>query len=217
MVGDPVPGASPGTHPEIDQTYAARTNQGFLLREAGLIANLLLSGATQAEIERQVKEDDIFQLRAAKSRQTILRAVKERLSGAPKTLLAFLSGGNQDVRRLTNFYLILLHHRLLREFIAEVVLAEMSRLATVVSPVEINGFFEQKRMQVPGVGSWSEQTVQKSRSNMLNVCSAAGILHRVDRRTYEIRPQLVPAELRTELMAAGRESFLPLLLEGGSV
>ena len=217
MALNPVHNALSGSHPDVDQDYAARTNQGFLLREAGLIANLLLSGATQAEIKRKVKEDDIFQLRAAKSRQTILRAVKERLSGAPETLLAFLSGGNQDVRRLTNFYLILLHHRLLREFIAEVVLAEMSRLVAVVSAAEINGFFEQKRMQDPDVGSWSEQTVQKARSNMLNVCSEAGVLHRVDRRTYEIRPQLVPAELRAELIAAGRESFLPLLLAGGSV
>ncbi len=216
MTGDPIAAALSEPHPEVDQAYAARTNQGFLLREVALVADFLLSGTSQAEIERLVKEEDIFQLRAARSRQTILRAVKERLSGAPKTLLAFLSGGNLDVRRLTNFYLILLHHRLLREFIAEVVLAEMSRLATVVSSSEINDFFEQKRMQVPDVGSWSEQTVQKARSNMLNVCSAAGVLRPVDRRTYEIRPQLVPAELRTELIAAGRESFLPLLLEGGS-
>lgn len=200
-------------HPPIRTKYAAYTNQGFLLREVVVAAGLCMSGDSASDILKSVRDDDLFQLRTAKSRQTIGSAVMARLEGVGAPLLALLAEGSADVKRLTNLYLILLQHRLLRELTAGVLVDARRRLASTISNAEVNAFLEQKRSDEPAVAAWSDETLQKSRSNMLNVSVAAGLLEEIDRRTFSLRPQWVPKPLRDELAAAGRTGFLPLLLD----
>jgi hypothetical protein len=200
-------------HPPVRSRYAAHTNQGFLLREVTVAAEMLLTGSDTAAVLRAVRDDDLFQLRTDKSRQTIGAAVMARLEGIEEPLLALLAEGSAEVKRLTNLYLILLQHRLLRELIAEVFIDARRRLATAITGAEINAFLEQKRGQEATVAGWSEETLQKSRSNMLNVCVAAGLLEELDRKAFALQPQWVPRSLRDELAAADRGAFLPLLLD----
>ena len=200
-------------HPALRVTYSALTNQGFLLRETVEAASRLAAGAQAEDVLKQVKEHDLFQLRTVKSRQTIGNAVLTRLDGVPPRLLRLLVDGGSDVQRLTNLYLILVQHRLLREFLLEVVHDALRRLATVVTMDEVNVFIEHKREQHAAVGSWSDQTLQKARSNMLNVCASADLLTRVDRASYAVKAQWVPKVLRDELKAVDREVFLRMLLD----
>lgn len=200
-------------HPSIRTKYAAYTNQGFLLREVVAAAARCMSGDSASDILKAVRDDDIFQLRTANSRQTIGSAVMARLEGVHAPLLALLAEGSTDGKRLANLYLILLQHRLLRELIAAVLGDARRRLASTVSSAEVNVFLEQARAEEPTVAAWSEKTLQKSRSNMLNVCVAAGLLEEIDGRAFALRPQWVPKPLRDELAAAGRTGFLPLLLD----
>ena len=199
-------------HPPVRQSYAAFSNQGFLLREVGLVAGLLLTGTPKEEVRRDILERDLFQLDAAKSRQTLLRAVLWRLDGAPPALLEFSAHGSLELRRLTNLYLLLLQHRLLREFLAEVVLESLDRFSYLVPPTEAGAFMTRKRDESADVGGWSEATLAKARSNLVNFCLSAGLLTR-DADGYGVHPQSVPGTLRDELIAAGRRGFLRLLLD----
>ena len=47
-------------HPPARQNYAAFTNQEFLQREVGVVAERLLDGATEKEIQREILEHDLF-------------------------------------------------------------------------------------------------------------------------------------------------------------
>lgn len=199
-------------HPPVQQTYAAYTQQGFLLREVGLVAERLIAGIPEAELKQEVLEDDLFQLASAASRKTALMAIRRRLEGVPISLLTLLSEGSLDLRRLTNTYLILLKHRLLREFIAEVILEAASRLSYTVPQAEVNAFMVYKRNQVPEIEGWSEATVGKVRSSLVNLCVNAGLLERVA-SGWSIQTQHVPAALREELAGAQRQRFLRLLLD----
>lgn len=199
-------------HPPVRQAYSAYTNQGFLLREVGLVAELLLDGASQDEVSRQVMGDNLFQLRSEASRKTILGAVHQRLDKVPPALLDFLAEGSLELKRLTNLYLILLKHRLLRELIAEVILEELRRFSYLVPTSELGSFIERKRAHVPDVGSWSDATVAKSRSNMVTVCLQADLLEETE-DGFRIQPQIVPGVLRDELTTVKRAAFLKLLLD----
>lgn len=199
-------------HSSVRQTYAAYTNQGFILREVGLVAELLLRGASQDEVRREVMGGDLFQLPSEASRKTILAAVNQRLDKVPLTLLGFLAEGSSELKRLTNLYLILLKHRLLRELIAEVVLEELKRFSYLVRTSEIGSFIERKRAQVPDLGAWSDATVAKSRSNMMTVCLQADLLQETE-DGLRIQPQIVPGVLRDELTTVKRTAFLKLLLD----
>lgn len=199
-------------HPPIRRTYAAFTNQGFLLREVSCTAELLQSNATETDVRREVVENDLYQLASKASRKTSVNAVLRRLEAVPPSLLEFLAHGSLDLRRLTNLYLILLQHRLLREFVAEVVLEALSRFAYQVPNTEVSAFMTHKRNQVPEIDNWSEATLGKARSNLVNICVSAGLLHR-EAGGWSIQPQSVPASLRQELTDAERQKFLRLLLD----
>ena len=98
----------------LERKYVAYTNQGFLLQETSQLATLLLDGEDRARIQEMVLTDNLLQLRAEASRKTTHRAVMARLEGVPEALLELLVSGSVDSRRLANFYLILLKHRLLQ-------------------------------------------------------------------------------------------------------
>lgn len=201
-------------HPAPSTTYAAYTNQGFLLHEMSFTAKRLLAGASLMEVAQQVTEQNAFQLRSAASRKTIFSAVAQRLEHAGEELLSFLAGQEPELKRLTNLYLILLKHRLLREFVAEVLHEELLQFSTTLHRGRVQGFFERKRVQESKVGSWSEQTREKAKANILTVCSDAGLLQ-PQGASFVIVAQLVPSRLRLALEAAGREAYLPLLLDQG--
>ena len=202
-------------HPAPSRTYAAYTNQGFLLHEVSFTAKQLLAGASLTDVAQQVTEQNVFQLRSAASRKTILSAVTQRLEHAGDELLSFLAGQEPELKRLTNFYLILLRHRLLREFVAEVLHEELLQFSTTLHRGRVQAFFERKRVQESTVGGWSEQTLEKAKANILTVCSDAGLLQ-PQASGFLIVAQLVPSRLRQALVSAGREAYLPLLLDQGA-
>jgi hypothetical protein len=204
-------------HPAVAREYAAYTNQGFLLQETTLVAKRLFTRTPLDAIKREVMEADLFQLQSLQSRKTIFGAVRDRLEGVPDELLSFLAEGSLELRKLTNLYLILLRHRLLREFLAELVWEELLGFSRTLSLADVSAFFERKRSQEPEIASWSEATLHKSRHNILTVCSDAGLLDKSSASSFEIRPQFIPSGLRDELFKAGRASFLPLLLDGSSL
>lgn len=61
-------------HPLIRHAYAAFTNQGFLLREVSLTAELLRNNATKVDVRREVVENDLYQLASKASRKTSVNA-----------------------------------------------------------------------------------------------------------------------------------------------
>jgi hypothetical protein len=203
-------------HPPVRRAYAAFTNQGFLLREVSLTADLLRQGRARSEVRREVVEHNLYQIASMASRKTTVNAVLGRLEAVPTSLLEHLAEGSLDLRRLTNLYLVLLQHRLLREFIAEVVLEAFSRFSYLVSQAEVNAFMTHKRHQIPEIDSWSELTRQKSRSNIVNLCVSAELLHK-EEEGWSIQPQSVPPALQQELLDAERQLFLRLLLDPEAV
>jgi hypothetical protein len=203
-------------HPSLVTRYAAFTNQGFLLREVSVVAEMLLRGYNFQEIKYKILNEDSFQLTSVHSRTTILHAVFKRLEDTGQDLWEYLTEGSLELRRLTNLYLILLKHRLLRDFIAEVLLEELLRFRAFASRSEINAFFERKYMQVDEIAAWSEATLRKSRNNILTICSDAGLLNGAGASSLLIVPQLVPVKLKQLLLRSNHETLLPLLLDRGN-
>ncbi|MCA9840362.1 MAG: DUF1819 family protein [Trueperaceae bacterium] len=204
-------------HLTIQTTYAAFTNQGFLLNEVSLGADLVLTGSSLSALRTQIVEDNLYQLSSKASRQTIATAVIDRLEPLDDTYLAFLAEGSLELRKLSNLVLILLRHRLLREFIAEVINEQLLRFSYELKKADINAFFERKQIQVPELAEWTEQTIGKSRRNILTICSDAGLIEASIKGNYRIRPQYVPRALRDALDELGLEALLPLLLDQGAV
>lgn len=202
--------------PSPKQTYAANTHQGFFLREITFVAARLREDASLEAIQREVMDENAFQLSSRASRIKTLQTVKARLHDASPALVALLAEGSHNLRSLANLYLILVQHRLLRDFIAEVLLESLRRMDATVTAGDVRAFMVHKREQVPSVEAWSQETADKVRSSLVNVCVHAGLLEKSG-KNWVVRPQYVPQALREELIQAGRPHYLPLLLDEGTL
>lgn len=202
-------------HPPVRDAYAAYTNQGFLGRETAVTAELLAGGATPSEVRQRAKEQNLFQLTSESSRKSTVNAVLARLDNATPNLLRLVTSIEPDTRRLATLYVILLQHRLLREFVADVLVPKANLSDERVTQTDISVFMQRVASQQPDVDAWSATTRQKSASNMMRVLTDAGVLDRQTRDHHTVHPTWVPADLRHELEAAGRHEFLKLLLDRG--
>ena len=199
--------------PQLEQSYAAHTNQGFLLQETSQLAALLLAQEDLSRVRELVMHENLLQLRAQASRKTTYSAVIARLTGVPDVLLELLVSGSVDSRRLTNFYLILLKHRLLREFMAEVVVAQQQRLLGHTSEADIRTFFSRKQDQEADVAAWSAATYQKAQSTILKLITSADLLAKTSRTTWAIQAGFVPPSLREAVIGLGHRPLLTLMLD----
>lgn len=198
-------------HPDVRSEYAAFTNQGLQTHEVSQVAELLLAGASKEQLRHAIVEENRFQLRSEASRKTYFKTVTSRLEQAGDSLLRLLLDADFSTRRLTNLYLLLLQHRLLREFIAELVLDELAALRKHLDRSRLAQYMSEKRHN-PVIADWSDATLQKSTSNLLRICKEAGLLDDQESQLH-ICLQFVPAALRRELQAANRQAYLKLLLD----
>jgi hypothetical protein len=202
-------------HPPVRDAYAAHTNQGFLGRETAAAARMLLGGVTPKEVRTRIVDDNVFQLTSPASRKTAANAVLPRLEEASAGLLDLLASDVPDVRRLTTLYVILLQHRLLREFMTDVVVPKAGLASDAVTGTDVSAFMERVASQQPDVSAWSASTRQKAASNLVRVLTDAGLLQKDRSGGHTVQVSWVPQELRSELDQAGRSRFLTLLLDRG--
>lgn len=199
----------------LNTNYLAFTNNAFLKNETVYVAELLEEGYEAAEIREKIIEDNPFSLRSEASRKTMSTAILSRFEHAPDFVIDNLASGESSLQNFTTFYLIMLKHRLLREFLAEVLLEHRNRLVYTVTDAEINSFFEHKHILEADIESWSEATLSKSRTNIIIICISVGLLVN-SKEHYDILSNFVPTKLRNDLLDSGQESFLKLMLDGSS-
>ena len=189
------------------QNYAANTNNAFLLNDTVVIAQALLKGLDPTQIQRQASEG-LLEHRSRLSRQTFAREILKRLNGSEVELLEFFLG-NSELRRVANLYTILRHHRLLREFFVEVLQDKRSHFDHILRSTDVSAFFTQKLDQNTVIASWSDSTLRKAQTNILQVLSEARVLDPIAGSiNFEIVPVFVPIALRSFLESVGRSEEL---------
>lgn len=200
--------------------YKAQTKHIFPLAETVAVAKLLVQGMNQSDVRQRVLEEDLFELRSPASRAGALQMIWRRLDKFPLEYSELLANGNSDTKRFTLLFIILCEHRLLREFIAEVLVEKLKGLNLTVTATDLRAFFETKREQEVTLARWSEATFKKAVSNTLLLLVRSGLLQPLSKKgnehkrgCYEIRVIPPPAALRQQLMLDGYEQYLALMLD----
>jgi hypothetical protein len=198
---------------EFRKDYKAYTNYAFLLSEAILVSQLLYKGLTFKQIRQLILDQDILQVRSLASREGAIRVLKELLDGIPKPYIEYLATGNSNIRRYSLLFLTLRVNRLLREFIAEVLLDKLKSLDFIVRSNDLRVFFELKREQEVTLSQWSNSTYQKACSNTILILVRAGLLTiGKNKGMYEIQSMPLPMELKQQLLLDDLEPYVKLML-----
>ena len=201
-----------------ESTYVTYTRCLFAFAETVAIAQLLQKGETLEVISDRVLKEDLFQIRSLTSRKSSLRVILKRLNLVSDEYIKFIATENIDLQRFTIFWAILREHRLLREFIREILIEKLYCLDRTVSDHDIKEFFTSKSEQHQQIRSWSKSTYQKTSSHIVSTLVRVGLLYPMQYRKqygkrYEISPTPIPQALRTQLIADGWENYLILMMD----
>ncbi len=184
--------------------YAANTNNAFLLNETASLAQALLDGFKPSEVRRKAVEEGLIEHRSALSRTTFAREILNRLESLEPEILGFLTGVT-ELRRVTNLYTFMRHQRLLREFALEVLRDKQRRFDHTLRQTDVSAFFSAKLEDSPAISSWTDGTLRKARTNMIQVLTDAQVIVAIPQtQNFEILPVRCPTPLREFLVRAGR-------------
>ncbi len=180
-------------------SYSALSNVQFLLNETALIAERLLQTETWSGLRTEAREGRLFGHTRPASQTTILTALKGRLEGRPIEVLSVLQDGSLEARRLLNLALTVQQRRVLRDFMADVLVSQVRAFDRRVTDADVRRFLGHLADQEPEVAAWSEETTQKTRSNLTRLLQDAGVLQASGRGQYVVLPQYLATPVRTLL------------------
>lgn len=185
------------------------TREQFMFREMRMVAQLYKKGQNTSQIIESVMRENLFQYPTEREVKGKCRVALRRLEmiSSSETLLGLLAEGTLREAKQAALVAMMCDSQLLADFMVEVVGEKYRRLEMTITRKDVNLFFEQLRERDQAVGEWSDSTVRRIRSVLMNVLRENGYLEGIG--SEELVPVLISEEFETALRAAGLRRFLP--------
>lgn len=187
----------------------ALTREQFLFREMRIVAKLRLEGLSDEEIVNKVWEQNLFQYPTEKLLKNKARACVRRLNVLEdvRPLTNILANGPTSEARLAALVAMMLASALLAEFMVSVIGEKYRTLDQTLSRKDLSLFFLRLQQQDAGVAGWSDSTVEKIKTVILNCLKETGYIK--DAREGVLYPVVLPDQMAQALRSAGLQAFLP--------
>jgi len=147
----------------INEPYKATfTREQFLFHEMRTVAQLMVEGKNDNEINEIVFNDNLFQYPTEKSIKRMVRNCLKRLHLLEDMrLVGIIANGSSDSAKQVCLYAMMNQYRVINEFMNSVI-GEKYRLKDFsFSKKDVNVFFSRLQEQSDVVASWSESTIKK--------------------------------------------------------
>jgi len=164
------------------------TGGGLLIPESQVIANLMLAGVHDDpnEWKKTIREDNVLQKRSWRSADRMAGLIRNRLLLLDTEGWRMISRGSAEVRIQMVLGAALLHSRLLRDFLVEIVWAKHRRFEKSLEIQDWTVFFAECVHRDPTLADLSPSTVKKVREVAFRVLAEAGIVPSV--RSLRVAP-----------------------------
>lgn len=180
-----------------------------MFREMRVTARLYSAGSSEEEITAKIIQENLFQYPTERETRGKCRVALRRLghiSGSAFLLDALAEGSIEDARRVA-LVAMMCDSRLVAEFMVEVVGGKLGSLDRSLTQKDVNLFFAQLGQKDERVAMWSNATVKRIKSVLMNVLRETGYLEGKGSET--LQPVLVSEEFETALKALGLKCLLP--------
>jgi hypothetical protein len=187
----------------------ALTREQFLFREMRIVAKLRLEGLSDEEIVNKVREQNLFQYPTEKLLKNKARACIRRLNAIIDVppLTDILANGPTSEARLAALVAMMLASALLAEFMVSVIGEKYRTLDPTLSRKDLSLFFLRLQQQDAVVAGWSDTTVDKIKTVILNCLKETGYIK--DAREGLLYPVSLPEEMIQAIRSAGLSAILP--------
>lgn len=181
-----------------NQYSASLTGEPLQFFESKVVAELMLTGLSYAEIKQKVYDENLFNYKTKKSIFKRVASVYRRLKGLDESLLRVIVEGSGDDGRVMVLFSVMLSNRLFFEFMTEVVRVKFLELDLVFESREVDRFFDSKREESEKIASWHDVTVYKLSRVFLKILRQAHLLS--DENPARLQPILVSERFRERLV-----------------
>ncbi len=149
---------------------AGLTREQFLFKETRIVARLMDEGYEEAAIYEKIAKENLFQLPTEKSVRSLIRPCVRRLKGLEDSQAVHIIATQmaQTARQLC-LYAMMRDSRLVAEFMVTVVGEKYRQHNPNFSRGDVNIFFLHLSEQNEQVAAWSESTVKKVGSVLMNI------------------------------------------------
>ena len=156
---------------------AALTREQFLFRETRIVAQLIEEGLTDEAIYQKIAAENLFQLPTEKSTRSRARPCVRRLRGLedPLAVHAIACQPATAARQLC-LYAMMRDSRLTAEFMVDVIGGKYRQHDKNLSRADIRIFFLHLAEQNDQAAAWSDATVGKLSSVLMNLLLQNGYL-----------------------------------------
>lgn len=190
--------------------YNAEISAGSLMvAESRKLAAFMLGNPTEADWQKALGEDNILQKRSPATARRQARLIRNRLQLLDRQGLELIATREKEVVVQMLFLSCLRHSLLLRDFIADVVVAHIQRLDMTLTVRDWDGFLVDCAHRDPAVAVWSETTRKKLLQVILRVLAEAGYL--ASTRSLTIRRVQLHPEVRRYLDEKDDKKMIALM------
>lgn len=148
---------------------ASLTREPFMYYEMKITAKLLQEGLREAEVVEKIYTENLFQYPTERSLKRMARACIRRLNKLDEELISWIVDKSTDVSKQVCLYAFMKDSRLIWEFMITVIGEKYRTKNFSYSRVDINIFFTRLMEQNDTVSSWSESTISKLKSVIVNL------------------------------------------------
>lgn len=164
---------------KLQPIYNAQiTGGGLLVPESQVIADLMLTGTHEdlTRWQKAIRDDNVLQKRSWRSADRMAGLIRNRLLLLDAEGWRLISRGSREVRVQMVLGSALLHSRLLRDFLTEIVWPKHRRFEKTLEISDWTVFFAECAHRDPTLAKLSPTTVKKVREVAFRVLVEAGIV-----------------------------------------
>ncbi|MBK6734347.1 MAG: DUF1819 family protein [bacterium] len=188
---------------------ATITTAPLRLRESRKVADLLIRNLAKDAFDREIVDDNIFQLKSPRAAIRISRLLRARLLTMDQELWLMVRDGSSEVARQAALAAAVKHSRLLGDFM-DIVLREKRLLfAERLGPEAWPEFLAGCRGRDPEMPEWSDSTIRKLRNTVYQMLVEAGYL--ANPKSAKLLNVFVDRQLASYLAGRGEHFVLRCL------
>ncbi len=187
---------------------ASLTREQFLFSETRIVAQLMDKGLDEAAIYEKIVSENLFQLPTEKSVRSLTRPCIRRLKGLEDNeAVHIIATQTAQTARQLCLYAMMRDSRLVAEFMVTVVGEKFRQHNPNFSRGDVNIFFLQLAEQNEQVAAWSNSTVGKIGSVLMNILVQNEYL--ANARAKELQPVSLASQVAAVIKRNHDEWMLP--------
>ncbi len=157
--------------------YKADLTAGSLkVAESRVIASLLLENASDEKWRQALKDDNQLQARSPATAQRLARLIRNRLETMTPDLWKLVKDGSSTVATHACLAAAVKHSALLADFLDLVVREQYQIFAEKLTHQHWHDFVAECQNRDPDLSQWSESTIKRLRSSVLQILQQAGYI-----------------------------------------